>query len=154
MRQHLAGIAVNTGRGTSLLCTTHASVTSSTTAASGLAGRTWPGCVTVAKIHFGSAGSASRIRMRHGPLLGSAIVAGSGICRYERRHHGDSTADVPVAGSLAVAVPFQDIEQVDDELPGHRWPRGGSVPHSRTSDPVSPRPVLDSLRRGRLRCTA
>src|SRR6266487_2452596 len=104
MRQHLAGMAVSTGWGTSLLCSTHAAVTSSTAAASGLAGRTWPGCVTVAKIHFGSAGSASRIRMRHGPLPGSAIVAGSGICLDEWRHHGDSTADVRVAGALAVAV--------------------------------------------------
>jgi hypothetical protein len=114
MRQHLAGMAVNTGRGTSLLCTTHASVTSSTTAASGLAGRTWSGCVTVAKIHFGSAGSASRIRMRHGPLPGSAIVAGSGICLDKWRHHTDGTADISVARALTVAVSFQDIEQIDD----------------------------------------
>jgi hypothetical protein len=84
----------------------------------------------------------------------SAIVAGSGICPYEWGHHADSTADVPVAGALAVAVSFQHIEQAGDELPGRRWLRGGSVPHSRTSDPVSPRPVLDSLRRGRLRCAA
>src|SRR5215471_20277053 len=98
MRQHLAGMAMSTGQGTSLLCTTHALVTSSTAVASGLAGRTWPGCVTVAKIHFGSAGSASRIRMRHGPLPELAIVAGSGICLYGWRHHADSTADVAVAG--------------------------------------------------------
>src|SRR5215470_19739415 len=109
MRQHLAGMAVSTGWGISLLCTSHAVVTSSTAAVSGLAGRTWPDCVTVAKIHFGSIGSASRIRMRHGLLPGSAIVAGSGVCLYELRHHADSTADVPVAGALAVAVSFQDI---------------------------------------------
>src|SRR5215510_12813801 len=100
-------MAVSTGRGTSLLCTTHAAVTSSTAAASGSAGRTWLGCVTVAKIHFGSAGSRSRIRMRHGPLLGSAIAVGSGICLDEWRHHADST----VAGALAVAASFQHIEQ-------------------------------------------
>src|SRR5215831_6747435 len=114
MRQHLAGMEVRARRGISLLCSTHAAVTSSTACALGSAGRTWPGCVTVAKIHFGSAGSASRIRMRHGPLLGSAIIAGSGVCLYERRHHGDSTADVPVARALAVAVSLRDTERLDD----------------------------------------
>src|SRR6266516_50111 len=147
-------MAVSRGSGISLLCTTHAAVTSSTTAASGLAGRTWSGCVTVAKIHFGSAGSASRIRMRHSPLLGSAIAAGSGVCLDEWRHHVDGTPDVSVAGALTVAVSFEDIEQIDHELPGHRWLRGGSVPHNRTSDPVNPGPVLGSLRRGCLPCAA